>query len=140
MTVTDDRMRVEHPRWVTRTIADAIHAAQLAEHGGLPGVRDEGALESALMRPRHQWAYARDEADLASLAAAYGFALCRNHPYSDGNKRTAFQVMYVFLGLNGWDVEASQDEVVRLMLDVAAGTTREADLAAWIRTHAQPRT
>ncbi len=65
--------------------------------------------------------------------------MCRNHPYSDGNKRTAFQVAYVFLGLNGWDVDASQDEVVRLMLDVAAGATSEADLAAWIRTHARLR-
>jgi death on curing protein len=116
---------------------DAIHQAQLAEHGGLAGVRDEGLLESGLARPRHKFAYAT-KPDLGALAAAYAFGLARNHGFVDGNKRVAFMVAYVFLGLNGRQVEATEPEVVTAMEGVAAGRISEASLAAWIRKRLRP--
>jgi death-on-curing protein len=123
---------VGEPRWVDRVVVDAVHWDQLREHGGLAGIRDEGALESALARPRHKWHY-EDITDLAGLAAAYGFGLCRNHPYRDGNKRVAFLVMAVFLGLNGLSLKADDAEVVTVMLALADGGLSEKELAAWIR-------
>ena len=134
---------MDEPRWVSRRVADAIHEDQLSEHGGLAGIRDEGAIESALARPRHQHAYAGEDTnvgedtDVAALAAAYGFGLCQGHGYRDGNKRTAFQVMYVFLGLNGHRLEAPEPEVVEVMMDVAGGELDEEELAAWIRAHTE---
>lgn len=128
---------MDEPRWVSRRVVDAIHEDQLSEHGGLAGIRDEGAIESALARPRHQHAYAGEETNIAALAAAYGFGLCTNHGYRDGNKRTAFQVMYVFLGLNGHQFEAPEPQVVEVMLDVARGELDEEKLAAWIRAHTE---
>lgn len=110
----------------------------MRQHGGSLGVRDEGLLESALERPRHRWQYA-PESDLAALAASYGFGIARNHPFVDGNERTAFQTMYVFLGLNGFRVRADEAEVVRLMLDLASGGIGEPELAAWLRGHIEPR-
>jgi len=126
------------PRWLSRPIVDAIHAAQIREHGGARDVGDEGAIESALARPRNTWSY--DAApDLAALAAAYGYGLCRNHGYVDGNTRVAFLAMYVFLGLNGRDLDAPQTEVVAVMIDGAAGDLGEEGLAAWIRDNLGPR-
>jgi death-on-curing protein len=126
------------PVWVDRVVVDAVHLDMLRTHGGLRGIRDENALESALARPRHRHAYAR-RADLAALAASYGFGLARNHPYRDGNKRTAFLVMVVFLGLNGRDLEASEAEVVTMMLQLSAGELSEAALAMWLRDHLRSR-
>lgn len=111
---------------------DAMHQAQLREHGGLPGVRDGGLIESALARPRHKLAYTK-RPDLATLAAAYAFGLAKNHGYADGNKRVAFMAAYVFLGLNGRDLDAGEPEVVGVMAGVAAGRVTEAALARWIR-------
>ena len=113
---------------------DAVHADQVRAHGGLPGVRDENALESALARPRQK--YANDASiDIAGLAAAYGFGLVRNHPYRDGNKRIGFLAIVVFLGVNGYDLEATEDEVVRTILALADGGLTEAQLSRWIRDH-----
>jgi death-on-curing protein len=126
------------PVWVDRVVIDAIHLDMLRTHGGLRGVRDESALESALARPRHRYAYAR-KPDLPALAAAYGFGLTRNHPYRDGNKRTAFLVMVVFLGLNGRELQATEAEVVTMMLQLSAGDLSEAALALWLRDHIKPR-
>lgn len=124
------------PRWLDRAVVDAIYADQLQQHGGRPGVRDENALESALARPRNKWAY--DPAcDLAVLAAAYGYGLATNHPYTDGNKRIAFLAMYVFLGLNGRELEAPEPEVVSLMRAVADHRCSEAELAEWVRAHVE---
>jgi death on curing protein len=128
---------VREPRWVPRLVLDAVHLDQLREHGGLPGVRDEAALESALARPTQKWAY-EAEADLALLAAAYGFGLARNHPYRDGNKRVAFLAMATFLGLNGFEIEAPEAEVVAVMVGVAAGHLTERQLADWLRVHLVP--
>jgi death-on-curing protein len=120
------------PRWLDRAVVDAIYADQLQQHGGRPGVRDENALESALARSRNKWAY-DPECDLATLAAAYGYGLATSHPYTDGNKRIAFLALYVFLGLNGRELEAPEPEVVSVMRAVADHRCSEAQLATWIR-------
>ena len=129
---------MREPRWVPRLVVEAIHFDQLREHGGLAGLRDEGALETALARPRNKWAY-RPKVDLAALAAAYGFGLARNHPFHDGNKRVAFVTMVVFLELNACQFSAPETEVVGTMTAVAAGATSEAALARWIRASMAPR-
>jgi death-on-curing protein len=129
--------RRREPRWLTRRLLDVLHDAQLREHGGSPGVRDDGMLESALARPRHKLVYTALP-DLATLAAAYAFGLARNHGYVDGNKRTAFIAAYVFLGLNGFDLEADEPDVVTTMERVADGRLTEKRLADWIRAHMQP--
>jgi death on curing protein len=126
------------PRWVSRALVSAVQADQIRQHGGSPGLRDAGLLESALERPRNRWHYEPD-ADLASLAAAYGFGIARNHPFLDGNKRVAFQTMYVFLGLDGVRIEAPEPELVATMLRLAEGSLDESGLAEWLRAHAEPR-
>ena len=100
----------------------------------MPGVRDESILESALARARHKWEYSA-QPDLCELGAAYGYGIARNHPYLDGNKRVAFLSMVTFLGLNGLDIDASEEEVVTVMLSLAAGTITEKGLAKWLREH-----
>jgi death-on-curing protein len=120
------------PKWLTRRMLDVLHDAQLLEHGGTPGVRDEGLLESALARPQDKWAYA-ESPDLATFAAAYAFGLAKNHGYVDGNKRIAFIGAYVFLGLNGSDLVAEEADVASTMERLAAGRMTEAALAAWFR-------
>jgi death-on-curing protein len=111
---------------------DTIHDDQIREHGGLPGLRDENSLESALARARDRWNYGV-KPDLATLAAAYGFALVKNHPYRDGNKRVGFVAMSTFLGINGKGFQASDAEVVATMVSVAAGSVSENRLGGWIR-------
>jgi len=128
---------VEEPRWVPRVVVDSIHVEQLREHGGLAGVRDENALEAALARARQQWSY-EPTSDIASLAAAYAFGLARAHPFSDGNKRTAFLTMMTFLGLNGKELSATEVDVVEMMVALAAGAVTEAMLADWIRARLVP--
>lgn len=123
---------MREPRWLPRLAVETAHLDQLREHGGLPGIRDEDALESALARPKQKWTYA-DAPDLALLAAAYGFGLARNHPFADGNKRTAFLAMAMFLGLNGYEIETSEVDVVQTILALAAGKLSEEDLAHWVR-------
>ena len=126
--------RRREPAWVERVVVDASHLDQLREHGGLAGVRDENALESSLARPKQRWHHER-ASDLATLAAAYGWGLARNHPYRDGNKRIAFVAMAVFVELNGSRLEATQVEVVQTMLALADGRLGEKELAAWLREH-----
>jgi death on curing protein len=125
------------PVWVGREVVDAVHLDQLREHGGLQGIRDENVLESALARARNKWAYDGIE-DPSILAAAYGFGLATSHPYRDGNKRIAFLTMVVFLGLNGWDLEATDAEVVATMLALADGRLSEVELASWLQAHLLP--
>jgi death-on-curing protein len=133
--VTGER---EEPRWVNRAVVQAIHIDQIRQNGGSLGLRDEGLLESALDRPRNRWRY-EPSSDLARIAAAYGYGLARNHPFVDGNKRVAFQVMYVFLGLNGFRIEATEPDVVGLVLGLAAGSIEEEPLADWLRDHLHSR-
>jgi death-on-curing protein len=120
--------------WVVDSVALAIHEAQLAEHGGLSGLRDEGLFLSAMARPQNVAAYG-DHPDAADLAAAYAFGLARNHPFLDGNKRTAFVVMELFLSLNGWTLDADDAECISTMESVAAGDLPEKNLAVWLRSH-----
>ena len=124
----------DEPIWLERLILDAIQLDQLREHGGLPGIRDENAIESALARPRNRHQY-DPSADLAELAAAYGWGLARNHGYADGNKRIAFIAIAVFVELNGLEFEAAESDVVETMLALAAGDLTEEALASWIRGH-----
>ncbi len=126
------------PAWLSRVVVDAIHNDQLREHGGLPGIRDENVLESALARPQQKWQYA-DGADVPLLAAAYAFGLVRNHPYRDGNKRIGFLAMVTFLGLNGHDFSATDAEIVTQIVALADGTVSEGVLADWIREHSARR-
>lgn len=112
-----------------------VHAIGLAEHGGLEGVRDEGLLDSALARPRNLYAYDGVE-DVSKLAAACAVAIARNHPFVDGNKRTAFVALALFLALNGLRLRADQVDAVRMLSGVAAGEVQEDELAAWVRQNA----
>jgi death-on-curing protein len=125
---------VDAPVWVPRLVVGSIHFEQLNEHGGKHGLRDEGALESALARPQNKHAYEED-ADLAYLAAAYACGIARSQGYVDGNKRTAFVVAQIFLGLNGYAFDATEDDVVDTMVRVADGKRSERTLADWIREH-----
>lgn len=117
--------------WLPLPIILAVHDEQLTEHGGLSGVRDQGLLESALARPEHLAAYG--EPDVAELAASYGYGIARNHPFLDGNKRTAFVAALLFLDFNGYAFTASDTEKVLTMLNVAAGEISEMEFAEWIR-------
>lgn len=130
--------RSSEPQWLSRIVVDAIQNDQLREHGGLPGIRDENVLESALARPQQRWHYA-EETEIAALAAAYGFGLVKNHPYRDGNKRIGFLAMVTFLGLNGHDFKATDADVVAEILSLADGRVSEEELADWIRQHSPKR-
>ena len=129
-------MTHREPRWLGRLAVDEAHYQQIRAHGGAHGMRDENALESALARPRQRWSYS-PQVELSELAAAYAFGLLRNHPYVDGNKRTALVVLAAFLDLNGVELTATDVEAVRAMLAVAGGEMTEADLAAWIEARLQ---
>jgi death-on-curing protein len=124
---------MKEPVLVARQTLDSMHAALLAEHGGAPGLRDEGLLESALARPKQMFAYV--ECDLPQLAAAYTTGIVRNHPFVDGNKRTGFMAAYVFLGRNGLTLTASQAEAAQAVLELAAGTIDQDGFAAFLRDH-----
>lgn len=126
------------PRWLYPVHIFAIHSDQIQAHGGSLGLRDRGLLESALERPRNRFRY-EPTADLASLAAAYGFGIAKNHPFVDGNKRVAFQAMYLFLGLNGCRIDAAEEQVVATILSLASGDVDEPSLADWLRDHIRPR-
>ena len=121
--------------WIERPLALAIHERQLAEHGGGIGVRDESLLESALARPQQLHAYGDPPPDLVALAASLAFGLARNHPFVDGNKRTAHVCYRVFLALNGADITASDEQKYVAMLSLAEGSQSEAEFAAWLREH-----
>jgi death-on-curing protein len=125
---------MKEPRWIDRRALLLLHAETLAEHGGLPEIRDEALLDSALARPHQIYAYERG-ADVARLAAAYAVGLARNYPFADGNKRTAFLALGLFLGLNGYRLAADKAEATVTMLGVAAGQLSEADFVSWVRAH-----
>lgn len=118
-------------RWVRLNVAYAVHDRQLAEHGGLSGVRDAGALESALARRQNLAAYRKTDA--AELAACYAFSLARNHPFADGNKRTAWVLARVFLADNGFRITFDAAEALKLVEGLASGNVTESDAAEWFR-------
>ncbi|KAF1020267.1 MAG: Toxin Doc [Paracidovorax wautersii] len=119
--------------WISRTLALAIHDRQLAEHGGGSGVRDDALLDSALARPQQRHAYGDPPPDLADLAASLAYGLARNHPFVDGNKRTAHVCYRVFLKLNDCELVASDEEKYVAMLGLAEGSVAEAEFADWLR-------
>lgn len=119
--------------WLEKALVHAIHERQLAEHGGSGGVRDEGLLESALARAQQLHAYGEPPPDLADLAAALAHGIARNHPFTDGNKRTAHVAYRTFLGLNGAELVATDEEKYLTMLGLAEGKLSEREFAAWLR-------
>jgi death on curing protein len=123
--------------WLDPRVLLAVHQEQLAEHGGASGVLDIGLFESALARPEQLVAHGSPDA--AQLAAAYAFGIARNHPFVDGNKRTAFVAVELFLDLNGYELDAADVDCVLAMLRLAAGDLSEPEFAAWIRQHQVPR-
>ena len=123
-------------RWVAVDVIYAIHERQLAEHGGLDGVRDGNAVESALARPQNLAAYS--EPDGAALAASYAFGIARNHGFADGNKRTAWVIARLFLADNGFSLRFDALDAIRTMMDVAAGAISEEQLAEWFRRRILP--
>ena len=129
---------MNEPRWIGRQIVLLLHLESLAEHGGSSGMRDEGLLESALARPRNQYAY-EPESDIPQLAAAYGFGLAKNHPFVDDNKRIAFITATLFLRLNGYRLTSDRLSEIKTMLDVASGQLSEEGFALWIRLNSERR-
>ena len=123
--------------WLDEQVVLAVHEEQLAEHGGAQGLRDAGLMQSALARPRHLATYG--EPDVFDLSAAYGFGIARNHPFIDGNKRTAFVAVELFLTLNGVELRVTDADCVLTMLSLAAGELDEATFAAWLRSNGAPR-
>ena len=122
--------------WVEQAIVLAIHEEQIAEHGGGSGLRDEGLPGSALARPVNKASY--ENASAADLAGAYGFGLARNHPFVDGNKRTALVVTELFLNLNGFQFDADDATCLRTFLSLAEGSLSEDDLVEWVRSNIRP--
>jgi len=123
----------KEPFWVRDDVVVALHNRQLAEHGGPQGARDTGLLESALNSPKHKWHY--EKPSIEELAATMAYGIARNHPFVDGNKRTAYVCMRLFLKLNGKDIIATQEEKVRITLKLAAGELEIPELTNWIIEH-----
>jgi death on curing protein len=123
-------------RFLSAEVARAVHDRQLAEHGGLAGVKDDGLLESAIARPLNKAAYGED--DPFVLAAAYGYDIARNHPFADGNKRTAWVMTRLFLRMNALPIAFDKADAIRTMLALAAGELSEDAFAAWLRSHHAP--
>ncbi len=132
-----NRWVMKEPIWLTRPIVEAIHFSQIREHGGQYGIRDINLLESAIARPLNRWVY-EQEAGIIMLSAAYGYGLAKNHCFIDGKKRVAFMAMYTFLGLNGYGIDATEPEVVDLMLGVADSSISEEQLIMWLQMHTFP--
>ena len=119
-------------QWIVEGVIIAVHAEQIAEHGGKNGLRDRGLLSSALARPRNMAGYKAPT--VFDLAAAYAYGIVKNHPFIDGNKRTGFLVAYIFLAMNGWKLIASEASAVEAVLALASGGMSEAEFADWLKT------
>jgi death-on-curing protein len=121
---------MNEPKWITKDILLAVHAELLNRFGGLSGTRDEGLPDSAINRPKHLLSYGSPT--LFQMAASYAHGIVKNHPFLDGNKRTGFMSAYIFLGVNGWSLQAPEEEAVLETLALAAGETSEEAYAAWL--------
>ena len=121
------------PIWINLRVIKAFHDRQINEHGGLPGLRDEGLLLSALSRPENAYHYSDPKPGTAELAAAYGFGLAKNHPFNDANKRTVLIAIRLFLKLNGYDLAATPEDKYMTIIRLAASDISEDELAQWIR-------
>ena len=129
---------MKEPAWILPRTVEAIHKRQIAEHGGETGIRDANLLDSALARPRNRFAYGERTPTLAALAAAYAFGIARNHPFHDGNKRTAMVVALTFLRLNGQELVAGAEERYEKFEGLAAGRVSERAFATWLETNCRP--
>lgn len=129
---------MSEPRWLSEFSVLRLHAESVAEHGGSAGLRDKGLLQSALNRARNLYSY-EGVTEVQRLAAAYGFGIARNHPFLDGNKRTAFLAIGLFLLKNGYVLEADNEEATRAMFALASGDLTEAQLVEWTRRHSSAR-
>ncbi len=125
------------PEWLDRSVLDGFHYEQICEHGGAHGLRDEGLLESALNRPKQLWEYGDPKPDVCAMAAAYAFGLAKNHPFFDGNKRTAAIACEVFLILNGYQFTIGEVEKYPHYLALAAGEHSEESFLVWLRAHTE---
>ena len=123
---------MKEPIWALPEIVASVHQMLFAEHGGSPGVRDQGLLDSALSRPRQRFSYSEDHT-IFDLAAAYAYALAGNHPFIDGNKRASLTIAAIFLEMNGYSLDASEAEAVVMFEQLAAGSLSEEDLSTWFR-------
>jgi death-on-curing protein len=128
---------MREPIWVLTESVKAIHKRQLAEHGGRIGIRDPGLLESALARPKNAFLYSKGKSSIQSLAAIYAYAITKNHPFVDGNKRVALVVCMLFLKLNKWSVLASQETLYTAFWDLAAGNVSEQNFILWLNSVSQ---
>lgn len=128
---------MNEPRWLLQSVIEIIHDMQIAEHGGVEGVRDKGLLNSALLRPKNLFEY--EQTGLFGLAAAYASSLVRNHPFVDGNKRTAFLAAYTFLSINGVDFQATEADATAMVIALAAGDVEEAKFAKWLECNSTKR-
>ena len=129
---------MKRPIWIEFPEALVMHDHALTEHGGGQGLRDQAMLESALARPKNLQAYSRKRVSLAQLAAAYAFGIARNHPFVDGNKRTALIVSFTFMELNGFEIQAAPENTYLTFLELAGGKVDDQDLADWLHRHAVP--
>jgi death-on-curing protein len=127
---------MNEPTWITKEILITVHAELLNRFGGLSGIRDEGLLDSALNRPKHLFSFSRPT--LFQIASSYAHGVVKNHPFLDGNKRTGFMSAYIFLGVNGWSLEAPEEEAVLETLSLAAGETSEEAYSAWLERTSVP--
>lgn len=125
----------DEPIWVRDEVAHAVHLQQLSEHGGAPGIRDAGLLASALARPQQLFTYGGERVTVPQLAAAYAFDIARNHPFVDGNKRSALVISLLFLRLNGLLLSASREDRYRTFMALADGSLYEAGLSDWFARH-----
>ena len=128
-------MPLKEPRWVLSNAVVLIHKRQLAEHGGLDGIRDQGMLESALGRPQNLYVYSSPKPSLAQIAASYAFGIAKNHPFIDGNKRTALVVSELFLRLNKHTIKTTKEDMFATFLSLAEGALTEEQFAIWIAQH-----
>lgn len=124
---------MQEAKWIRQDVVHSVHGRQIAEHGGLDGVRDPGLLDSALSRPLNLFSYGQPPPDLADLAAAYAYGLAKNHPFLDGNKRTAFVICRLFLLVNGRDLSTDKEDRYFTFMKLSEGELEEKQLAAWIR-------
>ncbi len=131
-------MNGDEPEWIELQSVFRLHARHLAEHGGTPGLRDEGLLRSALNRPRDKWNYGNPKPGLCALAAAYTYGLAKNHPFLDGNKRSSAVACETFLILNGLRPNASEEQKYPVYLSLASGELSEEQFATWLRDHTTP--
>ena len=128
---------MREPVWIGVLEALVLHDMQLVTFGGAAGVRDVGLLESALARPRNLLAYGKKKPSLARLAAAYAFGIIKNHPFADGNKRTALVIAFAFLDVNGSEINASEEDAYRMFMDLPSGRVSEEELAHWMSENSE---